>query len=50
MEKKYELTDNVINYNGRTLYRIRALRAFYEEIERHNNEVRKIVSRLGMSY
>lgn len=21
MEKKYELTDNVINYNGRTLYR-----------------------------
>lgn len=28
MEKKYELTDNVINHNGRTLYRIRALRDF----------------------
>lgn len=28
MEKKYELTDNVINHNGRTLYRIRALRGF----------------------
>ena len=24
-------------------------RAFYEEIERHNNEVKKIASRLGMS-
>lgn len=28
MEKKYELTNDVINYNGRTLYRIRALRDF----------------------
>ena len=25
------------------------LLAFYEEIERHNNEVKKIASRLGMS-
>ncbi len=28
MKKKYELTDNVINHNGRILHRIRALRYF----------------------
>ena len=35
MEKKYELTDEIIEYNGRTLHRIKALKDF-SDVKKEN--------------
>ena len=39
MDKKYELTGETMEFEGRTLYRIRALRTFYEKYDRSDRRM-----------